>query len=169
MTPLRAVPGAHDPLALLEVCHARIEAQLAGLESMARSAPSREAARAALRYFDTAAAEHQRDEDEDLFPLLRELAAQGGRPEIGAVIDELGRDHATMARQWSRLGERLDALARGREEQLDEAEVASFAWLHRRHMEKESAVLLPFARETLGRAACAAFAERMAERRKTAA
>ena len=117
-----------------------------------------------LRYFDTAGTLHHQDEDEDLFPLLRRRAAVEGRPEIAAAIEELEREHETMDAQWKRLRERLLAIAEG-EARLDREEVARFAWLYRRHMDRESAAVLPFARETLDAAARAELGARMAARR----
>ena len=166
-------PSFDEPIEMLEACHGRIEAQLATLERLvphvARHGcdePAREAARAVMRYFDTSGVQHHRDEDEDLFPLLRTLAAERGRAEIAAVADELGREHAVMDEQWSRLRARLDSIAQARAAGLDADEVASFAWQYRKHMQTENASLLPFAKEALDGAQRAALGERMAARRK---
>ena len=93
-------------------------------------------------------------------------AAQRNRPEVSAVINGLEQDHSTMEAQWSRLRERLEAIAEGRAARLDAEAVAPFAWLYRRHMEKESALVLPFARETIGETARAELGSRMAARRR---
>jgi hemerythrin-like domain-containing protein len=119
-----------------------------------------------LRYFDTSGALHHRDEDEDLFPLLRARAGGLGRAEIAAAIDELEREHATMDAQWGRLRARLASIAAAREARLDAEEVARFAWLYRRHMDRESGAVLPFATEVLTGPERAALGERMAARRK---
>ena len=167
-------PGLDEPLEMLHAAHRRIESQLAALEKLPDhlagegvDAAARDAARFALRYFDGAALDHQRDEEEDLFPCLRRRAAELGRAEISAVINELEADHATMDLQWSRLRERLNAIAQGRAADLTAEDVFGFAWLHRRHMEKESAIVLPFAREALGAAERAELGERMAARRRS--
>lgn len=168
-------PGFDEPLELLEACHGRIEMQLAMLERLVAHVAqhggdleAREAARFIMRYFDTAGVQHHRDEDGDLFPLLRDKAAELGRPEVSAVINELESDHQTLDLQWSRLRARLDALARNAEALLAPADIAGFAWLNRRHMEKEAALVLPFAKEALDAAERAALGERMAARRKGA-
>ena len=165
-------PGFDEPLEMLAACHQRIEDQLVTLERMVRhletrgcDADARAAAQAVLRYFDTAGALHHQDEDEDLFPLLRRHAASRERPEVAGALDELEREHASMHAQWMRLRGRLLAITEG-EARIDPEEVARFAWLYRRHMERESAAVLPFAREALGEAERAALGERMAERRK---
>lgn len=165
-------PTFDEPLEMLEACHKHIEAQLATLEKLAAhllahgaDTQAREAARAVMRYFDTAGVHHHRDEDEDLFPLLRRLAAERQVPVIAAVINDLEREHATMDLQWSRLRERLDAIARGADAFLDADDVTRFAWLYRRHMEAENAAVLPFAKEALNAAQRTALAQRMATRR----
>jgi hemerythrin-like domain-containing protein len=155
-----------DSIAALSVAHRNIEAQLGTLEELSRNpAPTAAAARAVVRYFDTEGREHHRDEDEDLFPLLRVLAAERGRADVAAVMEELEREHASMDRQWSRLREGLAGLAEGQGSVLDADEVMRFAWLYRRHMKYEAAVVIPFATEALTMEQRAGFASRMAERR----
>ncbi|TAK85013.1 MAG: hemerythrin domain-containing protein [Betaproteobacteria bacterium] len=165
-------PSFDEPLEMLAACHERIEHQLATLERMVPhlekrgcDAEARSAAQAVLRYFETAGVLHHRDEDEDLFPLLRTLAATHSRPEVAAALDELEREHETMHAQWERLRKRLQAVERG-EPRLDPEEVARFAWLYRRHMDREGAAVLPFAREALDADQRAALGDRMAARRK---
>jgi hemerythrin-like domain-containing protein len=166
-------PSFDEPLEMLAACHERIEAQLCTLEKLIEhlaangcDPAAQDAASQVMRYFDTAGVEHHRDEDEDIFPLLRSLAAERDRPEVSAIINGLEEDHATMEAQWSRLRARLDALAAGREARLDAEDVGRFAWLYRRHMEKEAALVLPFAREAVSETDRAALGERMAARRR---
>jgi hemerythrin-like domain-containing protein len=170
----RPGPSFDEPLEMLAACHERIEAQLATLERLGPhlekhgcDAEAKSAAQAVLRYFDTSGRLHHQDEDHDLFPLLRTRAALAGRPEVAAAIDELEREHQTMDAQWTRLRERLAAIAAG-EARLDAEDVARFAWLYRRHMDREATAVLPFAHATLDQAQRAALGGRMAERRKTA-
>jgi hemerythrin-like domain-containing protein len=164
-------PSFDEPLEMLAACHERIEEKLAVLERLAPhletkgcDAEAKSAAQAVLRYFDTAGVYHHQDEDQDLFPILRKRAAAQGRVEIAAAVEELEREHETMDSQWRRLRQRLLAVTEG-EPRLDAEEVARFAWLYRRHMDRESAALLPFAREVLDAADRAALGERMAARR----
>ena len=74
-----------------------------------------------------------------------------------------------MQLQWSRLRERLNAIARGEEALLTREDIASFAWLHRHHMAKETAAILPFAKEALDVVERGALGERMAARRRASA
>jgi hemerythrin-like domain-containing protein len=174
MNPFAApAPSFDEPLEILAACHERIEAQLCTLEKLIEHLPAkgcdrsaREAATQVIRYFDTAGIEHHRDEDEDIFPLLRRLAAERDRPEVSAVINGLEEDHSTMEAQWSRLRERLQEVAGGRAARLDAEDVGRFAWLYRRHMEKEAALVLPFAREAVSETERAVLGSRMAARRR---
>ena len=162
-----------EPLEMLQACHGRIEEQLQTLETLARKvtagAPdnaARTAARAVLHYLDTSGAQHQRDEDEDVFPLLRARAAALGRKEVAAGIDELEREHATLEAQWRRLRDALNAVAALCEDAcIDAGETERFAWLYRRHMDREALLVLPFAREALGAGERAELGARMAARR----
>jgi hemerythrin-like domain-containing protein len=172
----KPIAGFDEPLQMLEACHSKIEAQLGTLERLVphlgqrgADADAKAAALAVIRYFDTSGVLHHRDEDEDLFPLLRRLAADAKRPEVCAVMDELEREHATMDLEWSRLRQRLDQIARGQADRLEMDLVTPFAWLYRRHMRTEAAAVLPFARDALGEADRAALGVRMVARRKSRA
>lgn len=161
-----------EPLELLQACHGRIEEQLATLERLAEHVCARapdemaqSAAKAVLRFFDTSGAKHHQDEDEDLFPLLRRRAGALGRVEVAAAIDELEREHATMDAQWRRLRRKLEAIAAMRQAAFEAEEVARFAWLYRRHMERESMLVLPFANEVLREEERAELGARMGARR----
>jgi len=91
-----------EPLEALQACHARIEEQLRTLERLAqRGSPDRAAAEV-VRYFDTSGAQHHRDEDQDLFPLLRARAAAPGLAPIDArdVLRFAWQSAPSSARAW---------------------------------------------------------------------
>lgn len=166
-----SVPSFDQPLEMLATCHERIEAKLAALERLGPhletkgcDGEARAAALTVLRYFDTSGVHHHRDEDEDLFPLLRARASAQGRAEITAAIEELEREHEALDAQWRRLRQRLLAVTEG-EPRLDAEQVARFAWLYRSHMDREAAAVLPFAHEALDAVDRTALGERMAARR----
>ena len=166
-----AGPSFDEPLEMLAACHERIAAQPATLERLVphltergADADTRSAAQAVLRYFDTAGMLHHQDEECDLFPVLRARAAAQGRAAIAAAVEELERKHETIESQWRRQRGRLLAIREG-QARLDCEEVASFAWLQRRQIDRETWALLPFAREALGAAERAALGRRMAARR----
>src|SRR3954467_7941726 len=113
-------PKFDQPLETLAACHERIEEKLAALERLVPhlethgcDPEARAAAQGILRYFDTSGVHHHQDEDQDLFPLLRQRAAAQGRAEIAAAIEELEREHETMDAQWRRLRQRLLAVVEG--------------------------------------------------------
>jgi hemerythrin-like domain-containing protein len=167
-----ALPGFDEPLEMLEACHERIEAQLDTLERLvphlAEAGPddaAREAARRVMRYFDTAGAHHHRDEDEDLFPRLRAIAACGNRTEIGGTLYELEQEHAAIGSLYARLRAQLAPIAAGEVDRLDAELVVRFAWSNRRHISLEAEVVLPYAREVLDSAQRVTLGERMAARR----
>jgi predicted thioesterase len=135
------------------------------LEKHGCDADARAAAQAVLRYFDTSGVYHHQDEDQDLFPLLRARAAAQGAPEIAAAIEELEREHETMDAQWRRPAAAACSRSVEGEPRLAAEDVTRFAWLYRRHMDREGAAVLPFAREALDAAERAALGERMAARR----
>jgi hemerythrin-like domain-containing protein len=160
-----------DPLAGVESCHERIEERLARLENLGAHLATRgpdgiakSTARDVLRYFEGEGARHHADEDGDLFPLLRTRAAALGRSEIAAAIDELEREHGVMERQWQRLRHKLDAIGAGASPAFDEDEIARFAWIYRRHIDRETQLVVPFAREVLTPEERAELSARMAAR-----
>jgi hemerythrin-like domain-containing protein len=166
-------PTFDEPLDMLAACHDKIESQLCTLEKLVEHLPAkgadkaaREAAAQVMRYFDTSGVQHHRDEDEDVFPLLRHLAAARERPEVSAVINDLEQEHSTLDEQWSRLRSRLAAIAAGSADRLDAEDAAHFAWLYRRHMQAEAMLVLPFAREAVSETDRAVLGERMAARRR---
>jgi len=168
-------PGFDEPLEMLVACHGRIQDQIATLEKMvphlARAgcdAAAREAARAVLRYFDGAGAQHHQDEEQDLFPLLRRYAGEAGRGEVLDALDELAHEHRSMDEVYARIRARLDDIAEARSPRLDIEQVAHFAWLYRRHIMREEALAFGFAAEVLTPAERAELGARMAQRRGAA-
>lgn len=92
-------PTFQQPLELLSDCHRRVESFLRALILVAEQArggelnpPQREALATALRYFREAAPRHTADEEESLFPRMRELKQTAAR-EAFAKIQSLEADH----------------------------------------------------------------------------
>jgi pyridoxamine 5'-phosphate oxidase len=175
MEPTRHLPTFDEPLEMLEACHEKIERQLGLIEKLvphlgAHGADdaARAAAGAVIRYFDTAGAVHHRDEDEDVFPLVRAAAARDGRDEVCAALYELEREHQSMDHLWSEVKAQLEAILSGASSRLDGDLVTRFAWIYRRHMRVEADLILPYAREAIGPALRAVLGERMAARRRPA-
>jgi hypothetical protein len=110
-----------EPLERLASCHQQIEAQLDTLEKLVEHVASRGC----------------------------DPVAQSAAGDVLRYFDELERGHSTMESQWQRLRLSLDAIAAKRKAALGAGEVARFAWLYRRHMGRESLLVLRFAKEVL--------------------
>ena len=92
-------PTFQQPLELLSDCHRRVESFLRDLILVAEQArggelnpQQRAALETALRYFREAAPKHTADEEESLFPRMRELG-EGATREALVKIQALEADH----------------------------------------------------------------------------
>lgn len=165
-----------DPTGLLSDCHRRIEMFLGALEGVGEvidQPPTEETRRSlesALRYFGQAAPKHTADEEESLFPRLRQVQDQ----EITAALSQMDRlehEHSAAVPLHARV-ERLgvEYLASGK---LNAAEVrefresvASLAEMYQQHIRIEDEVVFPLAARVLPEQEKAAIAEEMARRRE---
>lgn len=161
-------PDFGDPLGMLAACHRRIERHLATLDRLQRHLPAhgcdddaRAAARAILRYFDTAAPNHHADEEESLFPRL--AAASPG--EAAPLIAALARDHEALAVGWRQLRPQLAGIATGERANLSAKEVEQARVAYEAHIAREEGELIPLAAKTLDADALAAIGREMAARR----
>jgi hemerythrin-like domain-containing protein len=163
-------PGFDDPLGLLTACHRRIERQLASLDRLRRHLPehhadadARTAARAILRYFDTAAPHHHDDEERSLFPRLTAAA-----PDIAPIAATLQKEHRRLDAQWQKLRPLLAAIATGNGAFLPTRGVADFRAAYTTHLQREEADVLPVAAAVLDAATLRTIGQEMAERRDVA-
>ena len=165
-----------NPIGLLSDCHRRIERFLQILLTIATQARGgaldaehRHALEAGLRYFREAAPKHIADEEEDLFPRLRQL--RGGRiPPVLTDIDRLEAEHKT-AEGWHR---QVDQLGEGWLSenflQMEDAVhfknlLTSLSDLYQAHIRLEEDRVFPAARGELAEAELRAMGQRMAVRR----
>ncbi len=166
-----------DPTGLLSDCHRRIEMFLGSLQSVAElidhplTAETRAALESALRYFRESAPKHTADEEESLFPRLRQLQD----PEIEkalAILDALEVDH----RKANTLHAEVDALGiRCLDQQyLSSREAAQFrkavgelASIYGEHIRIEDELVFPAAKHALSVTDRSAVAAEMASRRNT--
>ncbi len=163
-----AAPGFDDPLEMLEACHGRIQAQCSTLQKLQQHLPlhgcdeqARQAARAILRYFDSAGQYHHQDEERDLFPAL----AGAMNAEASELVARLLEEHKGMEAAWQCLRPLLQALADGRSDVLDVAAAARFVAAYERHIELENGTLLPLAARLLSAAQLERIGRNMAARR----
>jgi len=136
--------------------------RLAGLET-----PDPDMAAGVLPHFDTLLARHVHDEEDDLFPLLRQSSEPGD--DINDTLDRLARKHrvslemAVGVRDILRVMVRDNALP-----DIDgTAALAGFAAHERRHLIVENAIVLPLARARLTAADLVRLRTRMEHRRRS--
>ena len=165
-----------DPTGLLSDCHRRVEMFLGVLQAVAGviDRPATEeinrALESALHYFGHAAPKHTADEEESLFPRLRQIHS----PEIVVAfsrMEKLEEEHrwaAPLHAVVERLGERY--LSHG---SLSDVEVAQFresvtslAEMYEQHIRFEDESIFPMAARLLSVSDKAAIAGEMASRRK---
>jgi hemerythrin-like domain-containing protein len=165
-----------DPLGLLSDCHRRIERFLGLLITVttdarggALSDEQREALVAAGRYFREAAPKHIEDEEQSLFPRMRELHD----PQVRAAMDtikELEEDHVVLDRGhvevdmlvvwWMEDGSLPATDAQRLVTVLEELQT-----IYERHIAIEDHDVFPLAGQVLNQAAIAALGREMAARR----
>ena len=148
-----------DPLGLLSDCHRRVEMFLSVLKAAAAldgrelNEDERRSLDNALHYFREAAPKHTADEEESLFPRMR----QAGSPEAQTALAELLRleaDHrwaGPLHAHVDGLGQKW--LASGKLEPADATAfneaVAQLGAMYVRHIEVEEKVVFPAASRCL--------------------
>jgi hemerythrin-like domain-containing protein len=169
-------PDFSDPIELLIDCHRRIERFLAVLvevASQAKGGPMTNKQshdwKQALDYFRNAAPRHTADEEESLFPRLRQL----NQPEVEralAEIQELETDHEQAA-EWHEMVDQLgrrwlseSVLVADDTERLNQA-LANLSQLYSRHIALEDNSLFPVATSVLAGTEKANIGTEMAQRR----
>jgi len=164
-----------DPTGLLSDCHRRIEMFLGSLEAVATvidlpsSDETRRALETALRYFSQAAPKHTADEEDSLFPRLR----QNQDPEVQSSfsqLDQLEDEHrwaAPLHEEVELLGKKYlltDALSTAEGEKFRNS-VAALSSLYKHHITVEDSVIFPLAARLLTQVEKIEIAEEMARRR----
>jgi hemerythrin-like domain-containing protein len=164
--------GFDHPIDILDGCHERIlrtcstiERIAAHLESTGADADAGIAAKGVIRYFDTAGADHHRDEEEDLFPTIVHHVPSLELNAVFALFAKLRADHRKLEGLWTEMRHRLLEVTKGREGGLTPAIARTFAEAYERHIALEESQLLPIARRVLDPVLAAAIGNRMARRR----
>jgi len=165
-----------DPTGLLSDCHRRVEMFLGTLDAIARviDSPATEetkrALESALHYFAQAAPKHTADEEESLFPRMRQIKD----PDIESAfskLEHLEEDHrwaAPLHEEVDRLGTRYLSTGVLSNPEVDafRKAVASLASMYKEHICVEDELIFPLAARMLPNAEKVAIAEEMAGRRK---
>lgn len=165
-------PCLDEPLEILSACHGRIHARLETLDRLLRWLPehgadqdAQQAAAGVIRYFDTAGANHQSDEEIDLFPRLISCAPVESRARVRALIDWSRDDHTAINVAWQALRGQLRRIAEGEGAELNADDVANFCARYLSHMDREDNELFPYAAQLLSRADLQEMSEAMKARR----
>lgn len=164
-----------NPTGLLSDCHRRVEMFIGSLKVVADTSgqeltqETRRSLDLALRYFRDAAPKHTADEEESLFPRLRQLA----NPEVKAALDRmdaLESDHRwaePLHSEVERLGGKY--LDQGRlspdDAQVFRDSVHQLYGMYRSHIEMEDREVFPIADRVLPADWKAEIAREMAARR----
>lgn len=171
---IEPVPSFDEPIELLDACHERMAAQLETLHRLAAWLPehgaddqARQAARAILRYFRTAAVHHHKDEEADVFPRLLERVGPDDRRRAQELVDSLLADHQALYQAWERLKTRLEAIESGASAELPDREAQLFALQYRNHIACEEAMLFPLLKRYFTPADLAELGARMSARRRS--
>jgi len=165
--------GYDDPLGMLLGCHRRIEKKIATLKALCAhlsakgiDAEAITAAQGVLLYFDVAAAHHHADEEQNLFPMLRQrITDEAERERFERLDAQLRAEHREIERVWSRVRRPLEALAEGIMRTIPETDARAFATLYSRHIELEEGVFRSLTQRWLGASDLVALGRAMAERR----
>jgi hemerythrin-like domain-containing protein len=160
------------PLDILDGCHGRIRRQCKLLRKLAAhvrfkgtDGEAKDVAAFLLRFFHTSAANHHRDEEDDLFPALEHFAPSLELNAVRALLFRLRADHEKLDKRWADMRPRLAAMADGREGGLTEELAERFEDTYLRHIEFEERELLPLARRVLPADAVSRLGKSMSRRR----
>lgn len=164
-----------NPTGLLSDCHRRIEMFLRVLDRIAviidrpLTKEDRSSLETALRYFREAAPMHTADEEESLFPRLRQMLHADVESAIERLtpLEEDHRQAATMHAQVEELGQQC--LRAGKlssaEAKVFARTVAGLMSIYTEHISLEDNLVFPLAAKLLSDADKAAIAGEMATRR----
>jgi len=177
--PVQIGAKAHDftdPTGLLSDCHRRIVMFMDTLQAAANvvdrpaTEDVRRALESALHYFSQAAPKHTADEEESLFPRLRQIT----NPEVTSAFDKLGEleeEHRwanPLHAEVERLG--VKYLSEGRlssqEVERFRAAIRDLRSMYERHIGIEDGIVFPLAARLLSEQEKSAIAQEMAGRRK---
>jgi hemerythrin-like domain-containing protein len=151
-------PDFSDPLRLLSDCHRRVEMFLNTLRAIGNTYNllDEEDARAlenSLRYFRQAAPKHTADEEESLFPRLRQQLGSEDHPAL-VQLDRLEQDHRWAGPLHDEIEEIgalwiADRKISTHQHERFRSAVERLQKMYSDHIELEDAVLFPFSAQVL--------------------
>ena len=163
--------GFEDPIGMLKDCHRRIERFVNLLARIAAQAngrslnlDERQAVEAALRYFRESGPRHTHDEEQSLFPRLKDS------PDVQAQITRLYGEHQEADELHAEVNELFTAWLNGETPSSEEARglremTHRLAELYREHIGIEEDHVFPHATRTLSPDAIAAIGREFQQRR----
>ena len=165
-------PDFSQPIAVLKHCHDRIRKQLATLDNLLAHLPqhgndaaAQQAAKAVLKYFDSAAPNHHADEEQDLLPMLRATAQGDDAALLARLAPAIVAQHQQMDQDWNIIKTQLEQIANGSGTALSAADVARFSEAYLTHMETEEQNIAPMAKRIFSEAQMAQLGAAMQVRR----
>jgi len=177
--PVQIGTKAHDfsdPTGLLSDCHRRIEMFLGTLQRVAEvidgplTNEARTALESAVRYFQEAAPKHTADEEESLFPRLRQIHHPDMKSAL-STLDALESEHRradALHAEVQTLGCQClyEGHLRARAASRFRQAVSDLASIYGEHIRIEDTVVFPAAKRTLSGPEKSAIAKEMATRRE---
>jgi len=163
--------GFDDPLGMLKDCHRRIERFVSLLARVADQASGRpltidesRAVEAALRYFRESGPRHNSDEEQSLFPRLKDM------PSVQAEIVRLAGEHQEADALHTEVADLFTAWLQGQTPSAEEARglremTHRLAELYREHILVEEDHVFPHAARSLDSATLAAIGREFQQRR----
>jgi hemerythrin-like domain-containing protein len=164
----RPAPSFDHPLEMLLACHGKLRrfCRLLGalpqhLADKGADAGAVDAAQSVLRYFDSAGPLHHQDEEDELFPLLRQRDLSAAER-----LARLTLEHRHLTADWQTLRPLLQQVAAGAAVSLPRTLIARFVGVYQQHMALEESWLIPLAAELFSADELRAAGQRMAARRQ---
>ena len=163
--------GFDDPIGMLKDCHRRIERFVNLLARVSDQASGRaltieerQAVEAALRYFRESGPRHNSDEEQSLFPRLRDM------PAVQADISRLTGEHQEADELHAEIAELFNDWLEGQTPGSEDARglremTHRLADLYREHIGLEEDHIFPQAARTLDSSAIAAIGREFQQRR----
>ena len=149
-------PDFDQPIAVLKHCHERIRKQILTMQRLLEHLPrhganleAQQAAKAVLNYFNKSAHLHHADEEENLMPMLNQVASGEDAAILQQLVPKILKEHQKMEAAWAVLALQLDEIASGESAELSANDVQTFGELYAGHMVKEETYLAPMAMRLL--------------------
>ncbi len=160
------LPSFEQPIEMLLACHDRMRRQCQTLQNIRDhlrehgfDAEVRKASQQVLRYFTIAAPQHHADEENDLFPLLRERV-----PDLEPALAALAKQHMALEHSWSELEPYLDGDITAADLERMLSLVDDFCASYKGHLDYEENMIFPQATKVLSEQDQLELGRRMARR-----